>query len=513
MATRRETRGLKTLYLPKKTKRLIRIGAILGGMLSKAPHGFLKLIPIAETAARFSQALLAAHHKPRGKEGPGGSKKLCDFVPPIGIDWIVVGSGPGGAAFAKLVKAEGKRILVIEAGNYQDPSSTPHGFDQMHKDFAHGGYDLILSNQVIPFAEGATWGGGSEINSGLFHTIPDSVTKQWADILGVEENSFTRTIPEITSQLRVTKQTITPQSPYHNSPLLRMGQHLGWSGGVVPRWRTYSGSDYVHNGAASTYLTLLSDSEKLIKHKVRKIKILPNQVLALLVGDGCKHTVSAAKICLAAGSVSTPDILIKSNLARARDFRFSFHAMIRELALFDRQVNDLRDIDPHQFWSADHGFKIGAAVGTPDLLSAIMTSKGLVDRHPLENVGSFYISIPSHGRSGVVRVLGDLFPYFLPSKKFNKQVMDAHRLLIQAIEAAGGRVLGESSPSLSTVHIFGSLPLGSNHILDRFGHLAAHPNRVIVRDASILPTHPLVNPQGPLLQLVHVLHENRDPSL
>lgn len=208
----------------------------------------------------------------------------------------------------------------------------------------------------------------------------------------------------------------------------------------------------------------------------------------------------------------TPDILIKSHLARARDFRFSFHAMIREIALFDRQVNDLRDIDPHQFWSADHGFKIGAAVGTPDLLSAIMTSKGIVEKPPLQNVGSFYISIPSHGRSGLVRVLGDLFPYFLPSEKFKKQVIDAHRLLIEAIEAAGGRVLGERRSSLSTVHIFGSLPLGSNDILDRFGRLAAHPNRVIVRDASILPTHPLVNPQGPLLQLIHVLHEKRELS-
>jgi hypothetical protein len=477
-------------------------------MLSKAPHGFLSLMPIAATAARFSKALQLALPNPRGQKGESASNTQCDFLPPIGIDWIIVGSGPGGAAFAKLAKEESKTILVIEAGGYLDTSSRPHSFDQMQRDFAHGGYDLILSNQVIPFAEGATWGGGSEINSGLFHTLPDSVVKQWADILLVDEQAFTKTIPEITSQLRVNRQIITKDSPYHDSPILQMGQHLGWSGGIVPRWRTYNGSDYVHHGAASTYLIGLDDSEKLIKHKVRNIKILTNQVLAMVEGERCKHTISAEKICLAGGTVSTPEILIKSKLARARDFRFSFHAMIRELALFDRQVNDLSDIDPHQFWSANHEFKIGAAVGTPDLLSAVMISKGVDEKLPLENVGSFYISIPSHGRSGLVRVLGDLYPYFFPSQEFGKQIMVAHRILSQAIAAAGGRILGKTGPALSTVHVFGSLPLGSTKILDGSGRLAAHPNRVIVRDASILPTHPLVNPQGPLLQLVHVLHEN-----
>lgn len=498
--------------MPKKTKRLIRLGSKVSELLSKAPHGFLRLIPIAAMGARFSKALQVSLPKTRSQESASESNTQCEFVPPIGIDWIIVGSGPGGAAFAKLTKGESKSILVIEAGNYLDPSSSPHSFDQMHSDFAHGGYDLILSNQVIPFAEGATWGGGSEINSGLFHTLPDSVVKRWADILLVDEQSFTKTIPEITSELQVTRQIITGESPYYDSPLLQMGKHLGWSGGIVPRWRTYNGGDYTHHGAASTYLGALGDSEKLIKHKVRKIKIFPNQVLALVEGDGCKHKISAGKICLAAGTVSTPEILIKSKLARARDFRFSFHAMIRELALFDRQVNDLSDIDPHQFWSSNHELKIGAAVGTPDLLSAVMISKGVAEQLPLENIGSFYISIPSNGRSGLVRVLGDLYPYFFPATEFRKQILDAHRLLLQAIEAAGGRILGETGPGLSTVHIFGSLPLGSNKILDRFGRLAAHPNRVIVRDASILPTHPLVNPQGPLLQLVHLLHENGKSS-
>jgi hypothetical protein len=503
---------LRKEKLRENKKRLIRFGAIAGAGLSRVPAAFLKFIPLAATVARFGHAFQTSLPSPLGQEAASVPKLACDFVPPTDIDWIVVGSGPGGASFAKHAKGEGKRVLVIEAGMELDPSSPPHSFEQMSKHFAHGGYDLILSNQIIPFAEGATWGGGSEVNSGLFHALPNSVALQWARILGVKEESFSRAVPEITSQLRVASQTLHPESPYHSSPLLRMGQHLGWSGGIVPRWRTYNGSDYVHHGAASTFLSVLSFSERLLNHRVSKIKILSDSVQALIEGDGCKHNVSAAKICLSAGTVSTPDILIKSNLARDSDFKFSFHAMIREVAVFDQKVNDLSDIDPHQFWSANHEFKIGAAVGTPDLLSAVMISKGIVEKPPLENVASFYISIASNGKGGLVRVLGDLYPYFFPSKEFKKRSIYAHKLLSDAIKDAGGRVLGQSGPSISTVHIFGSLPLGSNNILDKFGRLVAHPNRVIVRDASILPSHPLVNPQGPLLQLVHVLNENRESS-
>ena len=81
------------------------------------------------------------------------------------------------------------------------------------------------------------------------------------------------------------------------------------------------------------------------------------------------------------------------------------------------------------------------------------------------------------------------------------------------INVGATNVLGKiTTPSISTVHIFGSLPLGSNKLLDNNGFLNNSMHRIRVCDASLLPSAPKVNPQGPIsvlsLLLSKGVHEN-----
>ena len=59
---------------------------------------------------------------------------------------------------------------------------------------------------------------------------------------------------------------------------------------------------------------------------------------------------------------------------------------------------------------------------------------------------------------------------------------------------------------MTTVHIFGSLPLNQNKDLGSMGELKSDP-RIKVCDASILPTAPWGNPQAVIMVLNEILIE------
>ena len=86
-----------------------------------------------------------------------------------------------------------------------------------------------------------------------------------------------------------------------------------------------------------------------------------------------------------------------------------------------------------------------------------------------------------------------------------KSLRNAQEILRKCVVDAGGELLGDDSLSVSTVHVFGSIPIGRSRLIDDRGYLNGTGKRVYIRDASLLPTHPLVNPQGPLMQMLEAL--------
>ena len=76
------------------------------------------------------------------------------------------------------------------------------------------------------------------------------------------------------------------------------------------------------------------------------------------------------------------------------------------------------------------------------------------------------------------------------------------------IDAGASKIFGNlDNPSISTVHIFGSIPLGRSKLVDKYGFVRNTGNRVRVCDGSLLPSAPIVNPQGPIAALCKVISE------
>jgi len=491
-----------------RAKPLVRGAAYLGLLLKLSFGKTGKLIPVLGSVAKSAEALLAlqsGNYTPP-KTSSSNAKHPCSMGDtPKEVGLIIIGSGPGGALAAMGAKSRGENFMIVDVGGDLNPLAPSHSFQQMFESFANGGQDVILSYPPIPFTQGEAWGNESEINSGLFHKLPKSVAAMWAAVTNISQQQLEKCGEQIAKDLKVGAQGKESMGLYQQSPMIDMGRNLGWEGGVIPRWRTYSGESYIHHGVSSIYLSTLDPNQVIKGHKVESLKSKPKNIEVKLRSGPCTHTVLAQKVCLSAGTIETPRLLVKSRLAKASDFKFSFHAMIREVAEFDRPVNSMTDIDPHQYWSSDRLQKIGAAVGTPELLQATISSRGANFSGELERVASYYASVPSEGTAGVVKIFGQLHPFLIPSKSFKVKVLEAQETLRSAIVGAGGKIIGNGPPSLSTVHIFGTLPIGSSKVIDNKGRLILDSERIYIRDASLLPSHPLVNPQGPLMQLILAL--------
>jgi hypothetical protein len=184
--------------------------------------------------------------------------------------------------------------------------------------------------------------------------------------------------------------------------------------------------------------------------------------------------------------------------------------MSRVVAKFDREVNDGIDIDPHQAWKPDQSAKFGAAVGTPQMMAATLSAMNINTESPIAQLGAFYASTIPFGKSGFLRTPIGFQPWYVLSKKTKDSIKQNTNELIAGLRMAGAsEVFGNGeSPSISTVHIFGSLPLAANGILDKRGYVKETGGKIRVSDGSLLPTAPFVNPQGPLLHLTNILAKN-----
>ena len=91
------------------------------------------------------------------------------------FDFIIVGSGPGGAISARELQKAGFSTCILEGGQIIDDGIAPFSYNEMINQYKHAGITTTLGNENITYVEGATFGGGSEINSGFYHRTPKDI--------------------------------------------------------------------------------------------------------------------------------------------------------------------------------------------------------------------------------------------------------------------------------------------------------------------------------------------------
>lgn len=105
-------------------------------------------------------------------------------------DYVVVGSGAGGAAAASLLARSGARVAVVEAGAWRDPEHYPESaYGAMRDLMDDWGSQLALGRALWPIVQARTMGGTTVVNSAICVRTPADVFDRWEKEFGVGRSS------------------------------------------------------------------------------------------------------------------------------------------------------------------------------------------------------------------------------------------------------------------------------------------------------------------------------------
>ncbi len=457
----------------------------------------------------------------------------------ISAETIVVGSGPGGALTACLLAEAGRDVLVIEEGPRSGLSETePFSRDEMRRKYRNGGISVALGNPSVAFAEGRCVGGGSEVNSGLYHRTPPEILEQWRRTHGLRDATEADLVPHFEACERDLSVSRLPGTAPAASLRLHDGATaLGWRSMEVPRWHRYDAQGPgCRQSMTETYVPRVERAGGRIVSGTRA-RLLRREAGRFTVRcaqddpDGGRREVdfTASEVIVACGAIQTPTLLRRSGLAPGGGTALHFHPTVKVVARFPEPVNQAgMGVPVHQVKEFSPRIGLGCSISQPPHLALAMVD------HPdaLSEVMSdwsryavyYAMTTGGAGRIWTLPGISDPLVQFSLSKADLADLADGLRRLCECLFAGGAdrlypsvRGLGpfssaadlaripsglpRAATSLMTIHAFSSCAMGSDprrSATDSYGRLHRAPE-VRIADASLLCSPPGVNPQGSVM--------------
>jgi choline dehydrogenase-like flavoprotein len=451
----------------------------------------------------------------------------------------VIGSGPGGSITACLLAEAGRDVFLLEEGSFQAPGScVPFSLDEMIEKYRNSGQTVALGKSKIAYVEGRCVGGGSEINSGLYHRTPPEILELWRAQFRVDALTETELLPHYAANEKDLSVSLLPGiAPAASLKLHEGATRLGWKSLEVPRWVSYKNSS--ENSG-----TRQSMSRSFIPRFLNAGgRLLPSTRVLRLGKDGGKWTlharhsqertlkIEAETLFVCAGAIQTPALLRRSGITRNVGNSLQLHPTIKVAARFEESVNATdMGVPVHQVKEFAPRLTFGCSVSTPPYLALSLLdhpkSSRALDEWP--KLANYYAMIAGEGR-GTVRVVPgfrDALVRYRLTENDRRALAEGMSKLSALLFEAGAKmiwpvmakteslrhaddiknlptVLPHDSSGLMTIHLFSSCPMGEDQskcAVDSFGQVHGFKN-LFVADASILCSAPGVNPQGTLMAL------------
>ena len=283
---------------------------------------------------------------------PAGADEIT-----LHCDAVIVGSGAGGGVVAAELAAAGQSVIVLEKGGYY----AERDFDGLELPSNQRLYEnkglLTTSDLGVIVLAGSALGGGTVINWSASFRTPEHVTHEWAAAYGVggyEGAAYQAALDAVCARLNVNEQecAANPQ----NSILARGGAALGYQTAIIPRnvkgceecgFCTFGCAFGAKQSTLRTYLQDAYTRGARIAVEFNAEQVIIEQGRAVGVtgtardssGQLIRVTVRARVVVVAAGSIHSPALLLRSGLSNVHIGRnLHLHPTTVTFGLYDETV-------------------------------------------------------------------------------------------------------------------------------------------------------------------------------
>jgi choline dehydrogenase-like flavoprotein len=458
---------------------------------------------------------------------------------------LVIGSGPGGATTAHVLAEGGKDVLILEEGPDLSPDScAPFSVEEMRQKYRAGGLNPAFGAGKVAMVEGRCAGGGSEINSALYHRTPADILDHWRQTFKVQNTRECDLLPHFQyceEALRV--GTSPTQTPLASRKLHHGAQQLAWHSLEVPRCFKYSDTPEASGAVTGTRQSMTRTFLPRARQAGARLMPLTRANRLRRSGSGWVASASTAgnpveihadTVFVCGGAIQTPLLLRRSGFTSNVGDTLALHPTVKAVALFDEEVNhESMGVPVHQVKEFSPRMSFGCSISSPPYLALALAGyrpSEIALKERWRNMAIYYgmIAGPNSGSVRPVLNLRDpLIRYGLSAIDL-RDLATALRRLCRILLAAGARkvypcidgaraissedelssvpsMLSPDRSNLMTIHLFSSCPMGEDPALcavDSMGRVHGASN-LIVNDASLICTAPGVNPQGTVTALAH----------
>lgn len=467
----------------------------------------------------------------------------------IQTEVLIIGSGAGGALTAALLAEKGFQVTILEEGpKISKDNVTVSATEMMEKLYRRGGISPILGRPSVALVEGRCVGGGTEINSAIFHRTPDDVIRRWQIQYDIKELSRETLIPFFKKIEHDLSVTVGP--PNLASEILKSGaEKLGWKGYYVPRAQ----KDCVDTNMCAIGCPTGAKQSMIVTYIPRALKagakLIPDcQAIKILTKKGYGLGVLAAYtnsplekrlfikadyIFVCGGAIQTPRLLQKSKINNNIGKSFSFHPTVKVAGKFEQELNLHENAFPsYQVKEFSPSISMGGAFFSPSYIALVLKNNSNEFLNVIRywrHMALYYTMTCCSGTGSVKRIplMNISLPKYFLTKLDHENLSIGIAKLSELLLIAGAKevypdiykhpplktvkecrrytdnLIPLNRTNLYTIHIFGSCPMGEMKekcAVDSFGKILGFTN-IYINDASILPDATGVNPQGTIMAI------------
>lgn len=252
------------------------------------------------------------------------------------FDFVVVGSGAGGATAAVTLARAGASVCLVEAGAWRDPEHYPCSAWGAQRDLMDDfGAQVTRGGALWPVVQARTMGGTTVINSAICVRTPEDIFEQWQREHGLDGLAA----PVLAAQDRLEQELSVEEVPAramgrHNLLAEAGAKQLGWHDHPMRRYvKGCEGSGFCLQGCRNqkkqslnvTYVpelrarggTVVSCApvERVLFEGTRAVGVMGRFAHPVTQARGAPFLLRAKKAVVLAASVThTPVILMRSGL-------------------------------------------------------------------------------------------------------------------------------------------------------------------------------------------------------